>query len=174
MPRDVAEVVFASTPPVVVTNLVKNPGFENGLTDWTKGPTTSYTDPTISTTTPHGGVNCATYTSATATTGFYQDVPVTAGKTYIVSFWYKSSGDGSDTRIWCVYKDAAGTIIDQTPTPATNPLKGPNNGNLTNSDTWIQYSTEVVAPANVVTLQLAVRTYTGGTSNFDDFSVVEK
>ncbi|MGZ5263287.1 MAG: carbohydrate binding domain-containing protein, partial [Kaistella sp.] len=85
--------------------LLTNPGFESGLAPWAAGPTTSYTAPVISTTAPRTGVNNAAYsTTPTATTGFFQRVPVTAGKTYVISFWYKSAGDDSDTRLWSIYK----------------------------------------------------------------------
>ncbi|MCS3530447.1 carbohydrate binding domain-containing protein [Chryseobacterium sp. JUb7] len=157
-------------------NLVSNPTFNNGLTGWTAGPTNSYQLPNLVAADGHNGTNSAQYQNATATTGFYQDVPVSAGQSYTVSFWYKATGDGTDARIWSVYKDASSNIIYQqgnASTVGTDPLRGPENGYLATSGAWTQFTTTVTAPANVTTLQLAVRAYNNATvAAFDDFSVV--
>lgn len=153
-------------------NLVTNPTFDNGLTGWSAGPITSYTAPTLVVADGNNGSNSAQYSSPTATTGFYQEFPVTAGQTYTISFWYKATGDNTDARIWSNYKDTAGTIIYQGASATTDPLRGPNNGYLPTSAAWTQHSVTVTAPANVTTFQLAVRAYGGATlAAFDDFSV---
>ncbi|MFC6098171.1 T9SS type A sorting domain-containing protein [Flavobacterium qiangtangense] len=150
-------------------NLVTNPTFNNGLTGWTAGFPTTYTLPTLVATDGSDGTNSVQYV-ATATTGFYQDVPVTAGHNLRISFWYKSSGDDSDARIWSNYKDAAGTVINQTTNATDDPLRN-NNGYLPSSTTWIKHEFTVVAPANVTIFTFAVRAYNGGTVSFDQFSV---
>jgi len=153
-------------------NLVTNPTFDNGLTGWTAGFPLTYTLPTLVAADGSDGTNSVNYV-ATATTGFYQDVPVTAGSNLKISFWYKASGDGTDARIWSNYKDAANVVIYQGGTSTSaigDPLRG-NNEYLTPATTWTKFETTVVAPANVVTLSFAVRAYNGGTVSFDQFSV---
>ncbi len=153
-------------------NLVSNPTFDNGLTGWAAGFVASYTLPTLVAADGHNGSNSAQYQGTTATTGFYQDIPVTAGTTYTISFWYKATGDGTDARIWSNYKDAAGAIIYQTQDATTDPLRGPMNGYLPTSSVWTQHTVTVTAPANVTLLQLALRAYNNSTLvAFDDFSV---
>jgi hypothetical protein len=153
-------------------NLVTNPTFDNGLTGWTAGFTATYTLPTVNATDGSDGSNCAQYTP-TATTGFYQDVPVIAGNTIKISFWYKASGDETDARIWSNYKDAAGTIIYQATTSADDPLRN-NNGWLATATTWTLNEITVVVPANATTLALAVRAYTNSSVFYDQFSVVDQ
>lgn len=150
-------------------NLVTNPSFNDGLTGWTSGPSASYTAPTIVAGDGSDGSNSATYV-ATATTGFYQEIPVSAGDNLVISFWYKATGDDTDARIWSNYKDASGTIIYQDAATATDPLRN-NNGYLPSATTWTQHTINVTAPAAVTTLVLAVRAYNGGTASFDQFSV---
>lgn len=157
------------------TNLVQNPGFETGSLDsWAQGPTTSYTAPTISSSGPHSGNQFATYTGVTATTGFYQEMPVTAGATYNLSFWYKATGDGTDARIWSLFKDAGGTLIYYAGTSSdasSDPLRN-NNLYLAPASDWTQFTLSFVAPADATTFQLAVRAYNNATvASFDDFSV---
>ena len=158
--------------------LLTNPGFENGTTGWTAtnpGSGTAYYLPTVNTNDFHSGANSVTYAAPTATTGFEQDVPVTAGDNITISLWYKATGDGSDARIWSWYLDSANASIDQTATTTTNPIKGPNNGYLPTATAWAQYSTTVTVPANAVKLHLQLRAYSGATVSvsYDDISVVK-
>ena len=155
------------------TNLVQNPSFESGLAPWAKGFTTSYTDPTIVTTGAQDGTNYVQYI-ATATTGFYQNIPVTGGKNYILSFWYKATGDNTDARLWSGFYDAAvpAAFFYQTTDATTDPLRS-NNGYLPTAADWTKFQVSFTAPATAVTFQLAVRAYNGGTVSYDNFSLVE-
>lgn len=153
-------------------NLVTNGSFGTELTGWTAGPSASYTLPTLISGDGSDGSNSANYV-ATATTGFYQEVPVIAGNTLKISFWYKATGDESDARIWSNYKDASDVIIYQATATADDPLRS-NNGYLAPATTWTQHEITVVAPANVTKLVLAVRAYNGGTVSFDQFSVIDQ
>lgn len=155
-------------------NLVENPGFETGaLAPWAAGWTSSYTAPNVSTTEPRNGSYNAIY-NATATTGFFQNIPVTARTEYTVSFWYKATGSGSGARIWSLfYTDPENTQVTYlTGQSATDPLRN-NNGFLTKSATWTEKRVTFTSPAGVNTLQLAVRAYSNSTVSFDDFSLVE-
>lgn len=153
-------------------NLVTNGSFGTELTGWTAGPSASYTLPTLVAGDGSDGANSANYV-ATATTGFYQEVPVIAGNTLKISFWYKATGDDTDARIWSNYKDAADVIIYQATATADDPLRS-NNGYLAPATTWTQFEVTVVAPANVTKLVFAVRAYNGGTVSFDQFSVIDQ
>ncbi|KIA83782.1 hypothetical protein OA84_09955 [Kaistella solincola] len=166
--------VVAITATVFSQELLSNPGFETGLSPWAAGTTSSYTAPAINTTDAHSGTNSASYNGATATTGFFQNVPVTAGETYVISFWYKSAGDGTDTRLWSVYKDASGAPVYTTTNADTDAFRT-NNGFLANASVWTKYTAEMVAGPNATSLDVAVRAYNGATlALFDDFSVMNK
>lgn len=154
------------------TNLVQNPSFESGFNNgWLKGFTASYTDPTLVTTGAQDGTNYVQYV-ATATTGFYQNVPITGGKSYILSFWYKATGDNTDARLWSGFYDAAAAFFYQTADATTDPLRS-NNGYLPTATDWTKHQVSFTAPATAVTIQLAVRAYNGGTVSYDNFSLVE-
>ena len=150
-------------------NLVTNPSFDNGLTGWSAGPSSSYALPALIATDGSDGTNSAQYVT-TATTGFYQEFAVTAGHSLKVSFWYKAVGDDTDARIWANYKDASNTIIYQTTNTADDPLRT-NNAYLAPATVWTKFETTVIAPENVTTFVFAVRAYNGATASFDQFSV---
>jgi hypothetical protein len=155
-------------------NLVTNPTFDNGLTGWTAGPTGSYVLPTLVPADGSDATNSVKYV-ATATTGFYQEIAVTAGNQLVISFYYKSSGDNTDSRIWSNYKDASDVIIYQAgdaTTATSDPLRT-NNLYLPNAATWTLKTMTVVVPANATKLVLAFRAYNGGTVSFDQISVVQ-
>ena len=159
------------------TNLVQNPSFESGLTGWTKGPTSSYTDPTIVSGGAQDGSNYVQYLAPGATTGFYQEMAITGGKNYVVSFWYKATGDNTDARIWSVFKDAANALVylAGTSSAAADDALRNNNGYLPTATTWTKHEVAFTAPANAVIFQLAVRAYAGTavSVSFDNFSLVE-
>jgi hypothetical protein len=152
-------------------NLVTNPTFNDGLTGWTAGPTTSYILPTFVTADGSDSANSVKYTP-TATTGFYQEIPVTAGSQLVISFYYKSSGDNTDSRIWSNYKDASDAIVYQDAVITNDPLRT-NNVYLPSAANWTLKTITVTAPAAVTKLVLAFRAYNGGTVSFDQISVVQ-
>ncbi|MEY8761714.1 carbohydrate binding domain-containing protein [Chryseobacterium tongliaoense] len=150
-------------------NLVQNPGFETGaLAPWAAGWNTSYTAPNV-TTDPYMGTYGANYV-ATATTGFYQNVNVTAGTQYTLSFWCKASGSGNGGRIWSNFLDAADNPVTLTSDASTDPLRN-NNQYLPKNGTWQQKVITFTAPAGVTRLQLHVRAYNNSTVSFDEFSL---
>ena len=154
--------------------LLTNPGFEAGLAPWASGPTGSYTAPVISTSDVHSGTQSAGYPGVTATTGFFQNVPVTDGKTYVISFWYKSAGDDADTRLWSVYKTAAGVPVYTTANADTDAFRT-NNGYLPSAAVWTKHTAEMPAGTGATNLDVAVRAYNNATvAQFDDFSLMDK
>ena len=156
-------------------NLVTNPSFENGLTGWTAGPTASYTLPSIVANDGQDGSNSVNYVP-TATTGFFQEIPVVGGSKLVISFYYKASGDDTDARIWSNYKDDKDVIVYQDALNTNDPLRN-NNGYLPTSLTWTKHTIEVTAPANATKLVLAFRAYkpsaVSGNVSFDNMSVVQ-
>ncbi|GGG58193.1 T9SS type A sorting domain-containing protein [Epilithonimonas arachidiradicis] len=157
---------------VSAQNLITNPGFENDLTGWAKGPTAAYTAPTISSD-AHTGAKSAAYIGATATTGFFQTVPVTAGKTYVIEFWYKSSGDDTDSRLWSVFRDSGGAAVYTTTDATTDPFRT-NNLYLPSASAWTKYTAEMPAGTGAVSLEVAFRVYNGGSGIFDDVMAYDK
>ncbi|KEY19172.1 T9SS type A sorting domain-containing protein [Kaistella antarctica] len=169
--------VVAITSTAFSQELLTNPGFEAGLAPWAAGGSPAYTAPTLSATDAHTGSNSVGYSMPAATTGFYQNVAVTAGKTYVISFWYKSAGDDTDTRLWSVYKDAANAVVYTAGTPqdGTGDAFRTNNGYLPNAAAWTKYTAEMIAGPDVTTLDVAVRAYKLATvAQFDDFSLMDK
>jgi len=163
------------------TNLVQNPGFENGTDPWSKGPTNTYTVPQISTNAPHSGTSCAAYSPITATTGFYQTITLIPGHEYKLSFWYKSTSTGGTTqlsgvRIWSGYLTSATTVSSPAGvTDPNDPLKT-NNGYLPTATDWTQCTVTFTADALAENnpFAFAVRVYiAAGNAYFDDFSLVD-
>ncbi|AZI67668.1 T9SS C-terminal target domain-containing protein [Kaistella daneshvariae] len=168
--------VVAITATAFTQELLTNPGFETGLSPWAAGPTNTYTAPAIITTDAHSGAQSAGYVTVSATTGFYQNVAVTAGETYVISFWYKGTGNGTDSRarLWSLYKDTNGGTVYTTSKAEEDPFRS-NNGYLPEATTWTKYTAEMIAGPNATNLEVAFRVYAGAT-NFmvDDFSVMNK
>ncbi|MFP7656149.1 carbohydrate binding domain-containing protein [Chryseobacterium proteolyticum] len=150
-------------------NLVQNPGFETGtLAPWAAGWNTAYTAPNI-TADAHTGSFGANYVP-TATTGFFQNVNITAGTQYTLSFWYKINGSGNGGRIWSNFLDAGDNPVNLVTDAANDPLRN-NNQYLPKSAAWQQKVITFTAPANVNRLQLHLRAYSNSTVSFDDFSL---
>ncbi|MDQ0783120.1 T9SS type A sorting domain-containing protein [Chryseobacterium sp. W4I1] len=152
-------------------NLVQNPGFENGLTSWAAGTGNGYTLPTAETDTPYQGANYAKYV-ATATTGFYQNIPISASTQYVVSFWYKSVGSGNGARLWSCFLNVSDAPVYLTTDPATDPLRN-NSGYLAKVGVWTQKTVTFTSPATAVQFQLQVRAYNNSTASFDEFSLIQ-
>ncbi len=156
-------------------NLVANPTFADGLTGWTAGPTASYTLPAIISGDGSDDKNSVQYIP-TATTGFYQEIPIVGGSQLEISFYYKASGDDKDARIWSWYRDATNTNIYQAGDASAgienDPLRT-NNGYLATATVWTIKTITVTAPANATKLVLAFRAYVAGTVSFDQISVVQ-
>lgn len=150
-------------------NLLTNPSFESDLTGWAAGPNSAYTAPTVATGGAQSGDKSVAYNNASATTGFFQSVPVTAGQNYTISFWYKSSGDDSDSRIWSIFRDASGAAVYTTDDATTDSFRT-NNEYLPTSSAWRLYTAEMPAGAGATSLEVAVRVYTAGTASFDSFA----
>mgnify|MGYP000922990019 CR=1 FL=1 len=148
-------------------NLLTNPSFESDLTGWSAGPTASYTLPTVVSGGSQDGDKHVAYNSPSATTGFYQNVPVTAGQSYEINFWYKASGDDEDARIWSIFRDAGGAAVYTTDDASTDEFRTLNLYLPTVSE-WTLHTAVMPAGTGAVSLDVAFRAYTGGTVTFDN------
>src|SRR5690606_5125865 len=155
-------------------NLLTNGSFENDFEGWSAGPTGSYTAPEVVTGDSQDGEKHVAYNSPEATTGFYQNVPVTAGEEYEITFWYKASGDDEDARIWSIFRDADGAAVYTTDATEEDAFRT-NNAYLPTVGEWTMHT--AVMPAgtaansstgtDAVSLDVAFRAYTGSTVTFD-------
>lgn len=172
--------VSASAMMFAQTNLVQNPGFENDLASWAAGTGNGYTAPVILTTDPHSGSKLAAYELPSATTGFYQNVAISAGTQYTLTFWYKASttrpaGNNQNNifRLWSVMKDAAGSPVYNFETAADDPLRS-NNGYLPIAPTtWTQHTVIFTSHPSAASIDVAFRSYGSGSSYVDDVQLVE-
>lgn len=168
--------VLAASFTFAQTNLVQNPGFEDGVLEpWVKGWTASYTAPTLveNSSAAKSGDWFAQY-NPTATTGFYQKVPVTTGVEYTLSFWYKSTGNGNGARLWSPFLADmnSSASIWLTAEASDDPLRSFNDY-FAKSATWKQETVTFTVPEGASVLQLHVRAYNNSSVAFDDFMVVE-
>lgn len=116
----------------------------------------------------HGGTYSAKQ-APTATSSIVQKITgLTPGDAITLSLWYKSSGDGTDARIWSKWGNNG--TLDSTTDAAI--LQGPNNAYFTNGD-WTQYTLNLTVPATANEFNFEVRTYNGGTVYWDDFSFLK-
>ncbi|MFA7687628.1 MAG: T9SS type A sorting domain-containing protein [Moheibacter sp.] len=150
-------------------NLLTNHSFESDFEGWASGPNSAYTAPEIVTGGAQDGDKSVAYNAVSATTGFYQTVPVTEGEVYEINFWYKSSGDETDSRLWSIFRDASGAAV-YTTADATEDEFRTNNGYLPTAGEWTFHSAQMPAGPGAVSLEVAVRAYTGGNASFDNFA----
>ncbi len=116
----------------------------------------------------HSAPYSAEHTGASKTKDFSQKIAIEGGKTYNISFWYKTKkeGDGTDCRIWSKFD---GTMSKELKAK----LQGPNNKFLPNSTTWKEFSVTVTAPNDATEFTFEVRVYKGSIILWDDFSLTE-
>lgn len=157
------------------TNLVTNPGFEtwtDGKADgWSSSPSLT---PTIESTIVKSG-SSALRVEASATSNFSQNITITPGKTYELSFdYYIISGDGTDVRIWSGFKNSTTNSTmasgDMTTLGLTNILRGPNSGYFPNvTGEWQHYTTTFRAPDGYDQFVYQISVYTSSKSVWDNF-----
>lgn len=119
----IAALLSAAVIPAVASNIVDNPGFESGLTDWTSqnwgsgnfavhsGLLEAYTTCV--------GAPCIT----TPTAFLYQDLATVATETYALTFWYRFQGPSGTVNINELQTLAGGVIVSDL-------VDQPNNGGV--------------------------------------------
>lgn len=150
-------------------NLLTNPGFE----DWTNELPTAWdndynTGEIIKETTiKHSGNNSLRQTSADKATKIQQEVTVTPGKKYRLSYWYLDNDNKARTRCWFAYNSGD---------PSTG--MQPNDYSTDNPE-WQQVVVEITVPEGATILRFEARTYresttqVGGYIYYDDMEMVE-
>ena len=149
------------------TNLLTNPGFEN----WAAGVPTGWTIVAAANgacaqaiNTISEGTSSFKVTGGTGTYTVNQAVPVTAGKTYTITMkYFIEAGDGTDARIWCNFKTAAGVYWKMNVADSLA-MKGPNATATAGyfpdvKGSWQTYTYDVVAPVGFELLSYEFRTY---------------
>ena len=145
--------------------LLLNGDFETWTSTTAPTSWTTAVNVTQETTIIHGGTSSAKQ-APTATSAIVQKITgLTPGDAITLSLWYKSSGDGTDARIWSKWGNSG--VLDGTTDAAI--LQGPNNAYLPNGD-WTEYTLNLTVPATANEFNFEVRTYNGGTVYWDDFS----
>ena len=163
-------------------NLLVNPGFE----DWTEQlPTAwnnSYNTGEIvkETSIKHGGDNSLRQTSESQTSKnktnkVQQEIAITGGKKYKISYWFLDNDTKASSRYWFALVDAANKTIND-----LNSTLQQNNSYSKDNAEWQHVEIEFTAPANAVKLRYEVRTYRnidtnefGGYIYYDDMSLEE-
>jgi hypothetical protein len=121
------------------TNLLKNNSFESGLSPWTFQTTSPVTGSiAVATDNKYDGSYAAKIAITKSSTNtwyaqFRQDgLKLTAGKTYIISFWAKASSNRS---------------LDHVIQQANSPYAVRGNKNFTITTTWQKFTYSFIAPA---------------------------
>ena len=158
-------------------NLLTNPGFE----DWTNELPTAWDNKTYNTgeivketSIKHGGNNALRQTSASGTNKIQQEVAITAGKKYKISYWFLDNDTKASSRYWFAMVGSDEKTIND-----INKQIQQNDYSTDNTE-WQQVTIEFTAPAGTVKMRYEVRTYrnmdsneSGGYIYYDDMELVE-
>lgn len=158
-------------------NLLTNPGFE----DWTSKLPTAWDNATYNTgeivketSIKHGGNNSLRQTSASGTNKIQQEVAITAGKKYRISYWFLDNDTKASSRYWFAMVGSDGKTIND-----INKQIQQSDYSADNAE-WQQVTIEFTAPAGAVKMRYEVRTYrnmdsneAGGYIYYDDMELVE-
>lgn len=148
-------------------NMIVNPGFETWeVSHKPNGWTTAQNCLKDSVQIKSGTYSCRHEGTTGATKYLGQTLPVGPGKSYSISFFYKTAttGTGNGCRLWCYWKDNNG---DNFSDPVTDAVLRPSK--YLKSDTWQQLSINIIAPAEAAAFYLEVRTYPNSIVYWDDF-----
>jgi hypothetical protein len=165
-------------PIVTGDNLLANPSFEDYTgelpTGWAKYVANSATGTfTKVSADAQDGSNAVKIASSGGASALEQVVPVEAGATYVVSFYYKNNTKGQDSqgmRIWSSWMSSPTSALAGGEQPA-----GLQPGStLAVATEWTRYSAEVTAPAAATHLRFAVRATNGYEGIIDNCSLVKK
>lgn len=155
------------TPPPASNNLVPNPSFETSASgtapdSWQAIQWGTNTSSFTYTNTGHTGSRSATVTTTAYSNGaanwYYSSVPVTGGKTYQFSDWYKSN---------------VGTEVDAEVTMTDGSVQYYWLGDVSASTDWAQFKTTFTVPAGAKSVTIYHLLAKAGTLTTDDYSVSE-
>lgn len=168
-------IVFSALTQLNAQNLILNPGFETWSTVGTNNVPNNWTINTPSnvsqnTLVYNGGVSSCKVTAA-GTTYIYQQVAVTAGKTYTfnLSYYYHTT-TGSGVQIRSYFRTSKGARAAMTLDDSLA-LNGPGGGTLyfpKVTGSWKTYTCDVVAPANATAFVFYVVVASTSTVSLDN------
>lgn len=158
-------------------NMLTNPGFE----DWTDVLPVAWDNKTYNTgeivketSIKHGGNNSLRQTSTSKTNKIQQEVAITGGKKYRISYWFLDNDTKASSRYWFALVGVDGKTIDD----LNSQLQ--QNDYSTDSPEWKNVVIEFTAPENAVKLRYEARTYrnmdsneAGGYIYYDDMELTE-
>lgn len=158
-------------------NMLTNPGFE----DWTDVLPVAWDNKTYNTgeivketSIKHGGNNSLRQTSTSGTNKIQQEVAITGGKKYRISYWFLDNDTKASSRYWFALVGADGKTIND----LNKQLQ--QSDYSTDSPEWKNVVIEFTAPENAVKLRYEARTYrnmdsneAGGYIYYDDMELTE-
>jgi hypothetical protein len=107
----------------------------------------------------HGGNNALRQTSASGTNKIQQEVAITAGKKYKISYWFLDNDTKASSRYWFAMVGSDGKTIND-----INKQIQQSDYSADNTE-WQQVTIEFTAPAGTVKMRYEVRTYRNMDSN---------
>lgn len=162
--------------PTPTGNLVQNPGFEDWTGDLAASWDNSYNTPkagiTKSTDIKHSGNNALKQVSASSTSKIQQEVAITGGKTYRISYWFLDNDTKASTRMWSSWISGSTVLTD-------NKAELQQEAYSKENADWKQVTLTLKAPVTADKFRFEVRTYKqsadnlGGFIYYDDFEIVE-
>ena len=162
--------------PTPTGNLVQNPGFEDWTGDLAASWDNSYNTPkagiTKSTDIKHSGNNALKQVSASSTSKIQQEVAITGGKTYRISYWFLDNDTKASTRMWSSWISGSTVLTD-------NKAELQQEAYSKENADWQQVTLTLKAPVTADKFRFEVRTYKqsadnlGGFIYYDDFEIVE-
>lgn len=158
-------------------NMLTNPGFE----DWTDVLPVAWDNKTYNTgeivketSIKHGGNNSLRQTSAKETNKIQQEVAITGGKKYRISYWFLDNDTKASSRYWFALVGPDGKTINDLNKQIQQ------SDYSTDSPEWKNVVIEFTAPENAVKLRYEARTYrnmdsneAGGYIYYDDMELTE-
>lgn len=155
-------------------DVLVNGNFESWDDSTTPTGWTHVENTTQETTETYEGSNSAMQTSSSGTKDLGQLITgIIPGDTYDLTIWYKVApgGDGTEARIWSKWSNNG----SYDSTTDADVLQGPGGGYFDNNgNVWTEYTTSVTAPATANEFYFEVRTYSGSTVYWDNFSFVHQ
>ena len=148
-----ADATFTTT--AASTNLLTNPGFESGGTGWAINARATVDTAAAN---ARSGTNSLRLVATAAWQGSWQNVTVTAGQTYTLSGWARSTSPGT-------FVTVAGYTASGAESGPHRDLTYPGSG------TWTQRSLSYTAPAGTVRVGIYLQNNVAGTYSFDDLSL---
>lgn len=162
--------------PTPTGNLVQNPGFEDWTGDLATSWDNSYNTPkagiTKSMDIKHSGNNALKQVSASSTSKIQQEVAITGGKTYRISYWFLDNDTKASTRMWSSWISGSTVLTD-------NKAELQQEAYSKENADWQQVTLTLKAPTTADKFRFEVRTYKQSADNFggfiyyDDFEIVE-